>query len=357
MKRRKFRLVLTVLLTILFVLLAGAGGLAYYVYYNLQPVEAGGATVRVAVPPGTTPAGVASELEKAGLIRDARIFTYYLKYKGEGSRFQAGEYDMTAGMTLDEIIAKLNKGETVKAETLRFTIPEGFTVEQIAARLAELGYVDKEEFLRLADAKTDYGSKAAATIPDDGKLQRRLEGYLFPQTYELPKDSGPEDILKRMLSQLDRELEALPADWQDRMKSLGLTLHQVLTVASLVEREVVVDEERALVAGVIYNRLQKKMPLQIDATVQYALGEQKERLFEKDLQVDHPYNTYRNQGLPPGPIASPSRKSIEAALYPKTSNYLFYVTKKDGSQGHLFAETYQEHLHNIAASNKTAGAQ
>ena len=127
-----------------------------------------------------------------------------------------------------------------------------------------------------------------------------------------------------------------------------------MTVASLVEREVVVDEERPIVAGIIYNRLKEGMPLQIDATVQYLLDKQKDRLMESDLQVDSPYNTYKIKGLPPGPIASPSVKSIEAALFPKKTDYFYYVTKKDGSHEHLFAETLKQHNQNIAKSNATA---
>jgi len=134
-----------------------------------------------------------------------------------------------------------------------------------------------------------------------------------------------------------------------------MTFHDLLTIASLVEREVVVDEERALVAGVIYNRLEDGMKLQIDATVQYSLDKPKQRLYEKDLLIDSPYNTYEVEGLPPGPIASPSLESIKAALYPEKSEYFFYVTKKDGSQTHLFAKTYKEHLRNIDKSNQSAG--
>jgi UPF0755 protein len=134
-----------------------------------------------------------------------------------------------------------------------------------------------------------------------------------------------------------------------------MTLHELLTIASLVEREVVIDEERALVAGVIYNRIEDGMMLQIDATVQYSLDKPKERLYEKDLLIDSPYNTYKVEGLPPGPIASPSIASITAALYPEESDYLFYVTKKDGSQSHLFAKTYEEHLKNIEKSKQAAG--
>ncbi|UUZ86641.1 endolytic transglycosylase MltG [Paenibacillus sp. P26] len=182
----------------------------------------------------------------------------------------------------------------------------------------------------------------------------RLEGYLFPETYEWKKDVTPDEIVESMTQELDKKLAELPKDWQSALKQRGLTFHQPLTVASLIEREVALEEERALVSGVIYNRLKQGMPLQIDATVQYLFDKPKERLFEKDLQIESPYNTYLHPGLPPGPIASPSLASIQAALYPAGTKYLYYVTKKDGSKGHLFAETYEQHLKNIAESKKTA---
>ncbi|MNZ86552.1 putative aminodeoxychorismate lyase [compost metagenome] len=210
--------------------------------------------------------------------------------------------------------------------------------------------------MELIATHTSWGdAEAVRSVPDNDQLHQRLEGYLFPETYEMKKESTEEDIIKRMLMELDRKLAELPEDWQLVMEEKNLSLHELLTIASLVEREVVVDEERALVAGVIYNRMKDGMMLQIDATVQYSLDKPKERLYEKDLQVDSPYNTYKVEGLPPGPIASPSIASIQAALYPEDSDYLFYVTKKDGSQSHLFAKTYKEHLKNIEISKQTAG--
>jgi UPF0755 protein len=258
-------------------------------------------------------------------------------------------------MDKDAIIAILNAGETVKKVSMRFTIPEGFTVEQIADTLSKAGYVDRTAFIKLADTDRTWGdAEAVRSIPKNAKLRHRLEGYLFPDTYELSKDSKPAEIIIRMLEELDRKLDTLPENWEETMAERKIDFHQLLTIASLIEREVVVDDERPIVAGIIYNRLAKGMPLQIDATVQYSLDKPKERLFEGDLKVDSPYNTYKIKGLPPGPIASPSLKSIEAALYPAKTDYLYYVTKKDGSHEHLFARTLREHNHNIALSLETA---
>jgi len=156
------------------------------------------------------------------------------------------------------------------------------------------------------------------------------------------------------MAELDRKLDQLPEGWQDLLEERDMTLHDLLTVASLIEREVAVAEERPIVASVIYNRLAKGMPLQVDATVLYALGGTKDRVLDEDLEIDHPYNTYKIPALPPGPIASPSLASIQAALEPEDTEYLYYVTKKDGSRTHLFAKTLQEHQRNIRRSEEAA---
>jgi UPF0755 protein len=194
----------------------------------------------------------------------------------------------------------------------------------------------------------------AEEIPAEANLRHHLEGYLFPATYELPKkDLTAKGIAETMLKETEKRLAEIP-DWESQLEARGVTFHELMTIASLVEREVVADQERALVAGVIYNRLDEDMRLEIDATVQYLLDKPKERLLYADLEVESPYNTYRQKGLPPGPISSPSLESIQAALNPEKSDYLFYVTKKDGTQEHLFAKTYKEHLKNIEASKKMA---
>jgi UPF0755 protein len=298
---------------------------------------------------------VAELLEQKGLIRSSFLFSGWLKVAGEGSRFQAGVYELTPGMTRDQIVAKLNKGDIIAASTIRFTIPEGFTVQQIAARLSETGAVNKNKFLEAAGHTAQAtGSLWTKNIPADNSLKFPLEGYLFPETYEMKRESTAADIVNRMLAELDHKLDQLPDDWQITMEERGLTVHQLLTIASLVEREVVVEEERPIVSSVIQNRLKKKMPLQIDATIQYLLDKQKELLLEPDLKVESPYNTYLHAGLPPGPIASPSLKSIEAALYPEATDYLYYVTKKDGTNTHLFAVKYSQHQRNIQISEKNA---
>lgn len=341
-------------LVIIIFLMAGFGtGLALYVSKALEPMPPLEEAQRISFPPGTGVAQLALELEQKGIIRNARIFTWYLKYKQEGGRFQAGEYDMRPGLWPDEIIGRLNRGETVKEAGLRLTVPEGFTVRQIAEKLQAEHGVDSSIFLQAVQSYKGAEGTVGADIPDDPSIRYRLEGYLFPETYEWKKDADANEMIASMMQELDKRLAQLPPDWKEAMAKQNLTFHQILTIASLIEREVVVDEERPIVSGVIHNRLKQGMPLQIDATVQYLFDKQKERLLYEDLRIESPYNTYLNKGLPPGPIASPSLASIQAAIYPAETQYLFYVTKKDGTRGHLFAETFEQHTKNIAESNKT----
>jgi len=222
-------------------------------------------------------------------------------------------------------------------------------VLQMADKLSEEGIVDRDEFIKLANDPSAFDVDIIKDIPVDEELRYVLEGYLFPETYELKKDSSTHDVMQRMLEEFQTKVNSIP-NLETELQEKKLSLHELLTIASLVEREVVVDAERPLVAGVIYNRIHQDMKLEIDATVQYLLDKPKARLLFKDLKVESPYNMYLNKGLPPGPIASPSLPSIQAALQPEASEYLFYVTKKDGSSGHLFAKTYKEHQQNIAKS-------
>jgi UPF0755 protein len=327
-------------------------GGAIYVYHALKPMPESADVIRIDIPPGTDSAEIAQLLQKNGLIRNATMMTYYLKLTKQGSHFQAGTYEMSPGIKIGEIIEKLNNGQIVKEETMKFTVPEGYTVQQIADKLYQQFGIDPKTFLEMADQSREFTAKSIAEIPDNPAIKHRLEGYFFPETYEWKKNASIKEIIDRMLVELDRKLSELPPDWPETLRSRQLGLHQLLTIASMIEREVALDEERPIVAGIIYNRLRQGMHLQVDATVQYVFEKQKERLYEKDLQVESPYNTYLHAGLPPGPIASPSLASIRAALYPAETKYLFYVTKKDGSKEHLFAETYEEHQKNIAASKK-----
>jgi UPF0755 protein len=347
--KKAVRTVSVILFIIAILFIIGTG---LYVRQALQPVPASSKPQIVLVAAGTSPQQIAQLLEREGLIRSAQVFTYYLKYKQQGSKFQAGEYEMLPGMTIEAIIEAMNKGLIVKEQGIKLTVPEGYTVRQIAEKVNQQFGIEPSFFMQKAQQYNGFSAAAYSQITDTSQLLSRLEGYLFPDTYEWKPDIKVEDMLDQMMLELDRKLSGLPDNWRQVLADRGQTFHQMLTIASLIEREAVVDEERPLISGIIQNRLNKKMELQIDATVQYLFDKPKDRLFEKDLQTESPYNTYLHKGLPPGPIASPSLASIQAAIFPESSAYLFYVTKKDGSKAHYFAETFEQHQKNIALSKK-----
>lgn len=337
-----------VLITILviFMLLGGvAGGGFLYIQKNLQPVEAADEDVLVTIPKGAASQKIGEVLYDNGLIRDATIFRYYVKYKNIGTKLQAGDYIMRKGMTIDEILAKMVAGD-VFIETFTFTIPEGLAIPQIADFLAKGGIVDKDAFLKEVN-EGEFDFDFVRDIPDNDERKYRLEGYLFPETYEMKKGATEHDIIARMLRQFDL---VVTKSWRDELASREMTIDEAVTLASIVEREAVIAEERPMIAGVFYNRIEDGWLLQSCATVQYVLGKQRDVITFEDLEVQDPYNTYLHEGLPPGAISNPGRASLEAVVFPDANDYYFFVTKKDGSGSHHFSKTYAEHLKNDAKS-------
>jgi len=218
------------------------------------------------------------------------------------------------------------------------TVPEGLTVLQIAELFESNGFETKNEFLETAqniELPFEY-----IDAPGDYK---RLEGFLFPETYNIPQSYNSEKIILLMINEFDK---VFTEEYKKRADELGFSIKEITTIASLIEREARVDSERPLVSSVIHNRLEINMPLQIDATIQYILGKQKDRIYYKDLEIKSPYNTYQNTGLPPTPIAVPGKACIKAALYPEDTDYFYYRTKNDGSGEHYFSETFNEHIKN-----------
>lgn len=292
---------------------------------------------RITIDPGWSTARIAEHLEAEGLVRDA----VYFRWRAAGQSLKAGTYDIPANISVGELVALLAEGRTVR-DWVTVTIPEGWTLEQMADRVAELGIADRAAFFQaLAMAKPPAGVEEK--LPPGN---RRLEGYLYPDTYRLQKGDGANELIALMRRRFDEVAKELAIPPQ--------RLHEVVTIASMVEREAKRPEERRRIAGVIYNRLKKGMKLQIDATVQYALGKHKERLLYEDLKVDSPYNTYRYPGLPPGPIAAPGRGALEAALHPERHDFYYYVARPDGS--HVFSKTYEEHLRRIREIRRAAGS-
>jgi len=326
-------------LTILLVLIIIAGALiiggSSYIKGMDKPLDSTSEEyITVTVPAGSTTTRIGQILEEQGIIADDSKFKIYSKIKKYDGTLKAGEYSLSPSMTLTEILDIIQSGA---AKTTRFTIPEGLTIDQVTDILAEQNLINRDEFENLLlHGEFDY--KFYNTLPAGDK---RLEGYLFPETYEIFTTASESDILNKMLGQFD---SVFIDEYYKRAEELGYSINEIITIASLIERETRVDSERPLVASVIYNRLDAGMALQIDATVQYALGEQKQFLTYDDLEIDSPYNTYKIPGLPPGPICSPGKASIEAALYPADSDYYYYVLKSADSIEHNFAETYDKFL-------------
>ncbi|OPX84700.1 MAG: putative aminodeoxychorismate lyase [Pelotomaculum sp. PtaB.Bin104] len=271
-------------------------------------------------------------LQQKKLVRSAVVFSLYARWKGLDGQIKAGEYSLSNGLSTPAVLSELVDGcLAVQA----FTIPEGFTTAQIADLLVSKGLIDRERFY-WAVANETYSFSFIQGLPN---TEKRLEGYLFPDTYQVFRGYSESAIIEMMLQRFTKEINDL--DYITQARKAGLTLHQAVTLASLLEREAGIEEERPLIAGVILNRMAKSMPLQVDATVQYALGTHQPKVYYKDLQVNSPYNTYRVQGLPPGPIAAPGRSSLLAAVRPQATSYLYYVARPDGF--HAFANTLAEH--------------
>ncbi len=297
-----------------------------------------GEAVTVEVPSGASTDKIANILFDNGLIMNKFIFKYHVKNSDADGKLKAGTFDLNTNMALDNIIESLTVSQK-STNTLRFTIPEGYELKQVVEKLADENIIDKDRFLELTSDKSNFeGSYEFLKLLEDGQS---LEGFLFPSTYEIYNDSTEEVVIEKMLSQFEK---IYMEDIVPNMEQVNLSLNEIITLASMVEREAVVDKERSMMASVLYNRLEINMPLQIDATVQYALGERKERLLYKDLEIESPYNTYLYKGLPPGPISSPGENSIIATMNPSESEYFFYVLKGDNTGEHTFTKTFNEHI-------------
>jgi len=291
--------------------------------------------IRVEIPVGANAAGIGRRLRQAGLIRSSLAFQAMARVLGETSEMKAGLYELSPNLGVVELIQRLVAGQALAHWVV---IPEGLTLRQIAERLSERRLVTVEQFLRAARRPPkEYGL-------DLPIARRSVDGYLMPDTYQFPRQTTAREIIERMVRNW-REKAYLPNERQ--FAAAGLSVDRIVVLASLIEREAQVPEDRPLISSVIWNRLRIKKKLEIDATVLYALGRHKDRVLFKDLKVDSPYNTYRHRGLPPGPICNPGKACIDAALRPAKTGYLYYVARPDGS--HVFAETGEEHNANVAA--------
>ena len=314
----------------------------------LSPVDPGDQTeIAFTVENGNSLTRVSNNLESQGLIKSRTFFKYYCDFAGLGQKIQAGDYMIKKSMSMFEIADLLTTGDG-KPITANITIIPGTTIENIAAALKEKGiFQDTTEFLALC--KTGEGVTDYYFIQDELKVERvgerkyLLEGYLAPNTYEIYTDATPLQIVKKLLDQTDK---VFSAEWQDRATELDLTMDELITLASMIEKEAK-KADFAKVSAVFHNRLKQGMKLQSDPTIHYVTGERRMSLRNSDLAVESPYNTYLYAGLPLGPICNPSEEAINAALYPDESyvaeKYLYFCSK-DPNTGELhFSRTLEEH--------------
>ena len=296
----------------------------------VDPPGPPGGRVSVAIPPGTSAAGIAARLERQGVLSSARVFRVYLRVKGAGTSFQAGEYELHRRMAMGDVLDALHAGPRIRFAKL--VIPEGFSLDEIAAAVGRLPGHDAGRFLQLARS----GAVRSRWQPPGVSS---LEGLLFPDTYLVTDKEDETAVLSRLVRRFDEVAGQIGLG--QRHLPAGMSPYQAVVAASLVEGEAKVPEDRPLIASVIENRLERGMKLQVDATVLYALGHHQSRVLFKDLEVDSPYNTYKVDGLPPTPIGSPGRASLEAVIDPANEEYIYYVLfDKNGK--HAFAKTAAE---------------
>lgn len=288
--------------------------------------------------PGSSTRQIATDLRSAGIVRSVPAFLMLHYARGERS-LKAGEYRFDHPATALEVYDRLSRGDVI---THTVVIPEGYSLFEIAAAIEEAGLATREQFLKVAQSETTL-------IADLDPGAASLEGYLFPDTYQFSRVQSPRDLAAAMVRRFRQEAHAL---------GLSADVRRVVTLASIVEKETSVPEERALVAGVYTNRLQGNMALAADPTVAYAAqlaGRYRGTIYKSDLEYDSPYNTYRYAGLPPGPVANPGRAALEAALKPATTDYFYFVSDNHGA--HRFARTSQEHARNVAVYRRAVAQE
>lgn len=321
---KNYKLVL-LLAAVVFVLLCRP------VFYDMYGKGSYGDDVYMEIEQGEALSSIASKLKDKGIIECERAFYYYSKKKSE--KFQYGGHIFNSGMSYREICDSLS--EYGAAKGVRISIPEGYEIRLMAEAFEAAGLVSAEEFIKCADNDSfDYDF-----IKDVKGTVHRLEGFLFPDTYEFLPDATAHEIIDTMLGEFDRVYND---EYKKRAKELGMSVYDVVTLASVIEREAADESEHKRVSGVFINRIKDKMKLQSCATVQYILKERKPVLSLSDTKINSPYNTYENAGLPIGPIASPGKSAIEAALYPERHDYYYFVARADGN-GHIFSKTFDEH--------------
>jgi UPF0755 protein len=338
------RIVLIVTILTLFILVFIGGGGYLYIKSALQPVDKDSKVQKkVEIPIGSSVTGISEKLEANGIIKNSKVFKYYVKLKNEAG-FMAGEYELSPSMEIPEIINRLKTGKVLQKAAFQLTIPEGKQLREIAQIMAKAANKPEEEVFNQLNDKA-FIQSMMTKYPDllttdilNPNIKYPLEGYLYPATYPFYKQNPTvEEMVITMLEQTQKVITPILAESSDE----ELTAHQLLTISSLIEEEATKKADRKGISSVFYNRLEQGMPLQTDPTVLYAQGKHKERVLFEDLEVNSPYNTYKHKGLPPGPIANAGKDSIEAAMNPSDTKYLYFLATGEGEV--LFNNTLAEH--------------
>ena len=347
-ERKKFRFWRWILSLVLYgmaggiVLVAGAAGVGYMLYDHVTAPGVKGPAVEVAVPKGSTGRDVGKLLAGAGLVEYEGFFRLALQLDASGKHIQHGHYALNRGLSALELLRQLQEGPSkpLDADRIKITIPEGLAIAQIAEMRP-----DGEAYARAA--------ADPALLTRLGLKAESLEGYLMPDTYFFDREPDASALVTRQVEHYETVYQGL---LREIAGSEAFDRNTVMTIASLVEEEARVDGERAQIAAVLYNRLDRGMPLQMDSTLQYALGKYGQRMLNEDKEVDSPYNTYRNPGLPPGPISSPGAASIRAALAPAQVDYLYFVSNADGKT-HTFSANLKDHEVAVARYRREIAGQ
>ncbi|WP_054030292.1 endolytic transglycosylase MltG [Desulfatitalea tepidiphila] len=324
----KLKYLLLLIIALLIAVAGAAGWIAVDLHrFANRPADGEEHSHIVSVAPGESFGMLSARLEKAGVITSDIRFKIIARLSGDDKRLRAGEYALSTAMTPMEIIDILASGKVLLH---RLTIPEGYTIDQVATEVEKAGLASAEEFSRLA-----RDPSLVSELQLDGPS---LEGYLFPDTYHFPREVSARGIITTMVN----AYQSLVTDeWRNRAHELDLSIHDIVTLASIIEKETGAPSERPIIASVFHNRLKKRMRLESDPTVIYGIESFDGNITRRHLSSATPYNTYVIRGLPPGPIANPGRAALEAALYPAETDYLFFVSKKDGT--HYFSKTIAEH--------------
>ncbi len=337
-KKSQKKLILITLIAVL-VLCAATATFSFF----LSPVGDSEASISVRIESGSTLDDIAATLQENNLIRSKSFFKFYIRIQSKQNDLKAGKYKFSNSMNTSEIVAKLIEGQV--SNTVTITIKEGLDLNRIGDYLESTGLFTKEQFLdEIKNNFSYYQQKYAflASVPADREYG--LEGYLYGDTYEVYEDATPRDVIEKCLNQFNTIFKQ---EYYARCDALGMSVDQVVTMASVVEREGILDDELPTIASVFYNRLDAGMKLQSCATLQYIFQDYQFTFTSSQIAVDSPYNTYQNYGLPAGPISNFRKSALEAALYPAETDYYFFCSKNDGTGSSAFAATNAEHEQNI----------